>query len=34
VGGSTAEAFAGVVDIVVDNIRRIGTGEPLRHRIA
>lgn len=34
VGGSTVEAFAGIADIVVDNIRRVQAGEPLRHRIA
>lgn len=33
VGGSTVEVFARVADLVVENIRRIGTGEALLHRI-
>jgi phosphoglycerate dehydrogenase-like enzyme len=34
VGGSTVESFARIADVVVDNLRRLGTGEPLRHRVA
>ncbi|MBC7976988.1 MAG: dehydrogenase, partial [Myxococcales bacterium] len=34
IGGSTAEAFARIADVVVDNVRRLGAGEPLRHRVA
>lgn len=34
IGGSTREAFARIADIVVDNIRRVHAGEPLRHRVA
>jgi phosphoglycerate dehydrogenase-like enzyme len=34
VGGSTVEAFAGIADIVADNVKRVMRGEPLRHRIA
>jgi phosphoglycerate dehydrogenase-like enzyme len=33
VGGSTEEAFATIAGIVVENIRRLGTGEPLAHRL-
>ena len=33
IGGSTRESFAGIADIVVDNIRRAIAGEDLRHRI-
>jgi phosphoglycerate dehydrogenase-like enzyme len=34
VGGSTIEAFGRIADIVVDNLRRLAAGEPLRHRVA
>jgi phosphoglycerate dehydrogenase-like enzyme len=34
IGGSTAESFARIADIVVDNLRRLTAGEPLRHRVA
>jgi phosphoglycerate dehydrogenase-like enzyme len=34
VAGSTEEAFARVVDVVIDNLGRLGRGEPLRHRVA
>jgi phosphoglycerate dehydrogenase-like enzyme len=34
VGGSTVEAFAGIAEIVAENVRRSMTGEPLLHRIA
>jgi phosphoglycerate dehydrogenase-like enzyme len=33
-GGSTAEAFGRIADIVVDNLGRLTRGEPLRHRVA
>jgi phosphoglycerate dehydrogenase-like enzyme len=33
IGGSTVEVFSRVADLVVENIRRIGTGEPLLNRI-
>jgi phosphoglycerate dehydrogenase-like enzyme len=33
VAGSTAEAFAGLAEIVAENIRRAMAGEDLRHRI-
>jgi phosphoglycerate dehydrogenase-like enzyme len=33
VGGSTEEAFAGIAEIVVENLRRVRAGEDLRHRI-
>jgi phosphoglycerate dehydrogenase-like enzyme len=33
-GGSTVEAFGRIADIVIDNLRRLTTGEPLRHRVA
>lgn len=33
VGGSTVEAFDRIADIVVDNVRRLVAGEPLRHRV-
>lgn len=32
-GGSTAEAFGRIADIVAENIRRLDTGEPLLHRV-
>jgi phosphoglycerate dehydrogenase-like enzyme len=34
VAGSTVESFSRIADVVVDNLRRLETGEPLRHRIA
>jgi phosphoglycerate dehydrogenase-like enzyme len=34
IGGSTVEAFGRIADIVVDNLRRLHSGEPLRHRVA
>ena len=34
VAGSTVESFSRIADIVVDNVRRLETGEPLLHRIA
>jgi len=34
IGGSTVEAFGRIADIVVDNLRRLRSGEPLRHRVA
>jgi phosphoglycerate dehydrogenase-like enzyme len=34
IGGATVEAFARVADAVVDNVRRISSGEPLLHRVA
>jgi phosphoglycerate dehydrogenase-like enzyme len=34
IGGSTAEAFARIAEVVVDNVRRLSAGEPLRHRVA
>jgi phosphoglycerate dehydrogenase-like enzyme len=34
VGGSTIEAFGRIADVVVDNLRRLARGEPLRHRVA
>jgi len=33
VGGSTVESFAGIADIVVENLRRVRAGEPLLHRV-
>lgn len=33
-GGSSVEAFGRIADIVVDNLRRLTCGEPLRHRVA
>jgi phosphoglycerate dehydrogenase-like enzyme len=33
-GGSTAEAFGRIADVVVDNLGRLVRGEPLRHRVA
>jgi phosphoglycerate dehydrogenase-like enzyme len=34
VGGSTVESFSRIADVVIDNLRRLQTGEPLRHRVA
>ncbi len=34
IGGSTIEASGRIADIVVDNLRRLSRGEPLRHRVA
>jgi len=34
VAGSTKEAFARIVDVVIDNLGRLARGEPLRHRVA
>jgi phosphoglycerate dehydrogenase-like enzyme len=34
VGGSTVEAFGRITDVVIDNLRRLARGEPLRHRVA
>ncbi len=34
VAGSTEEAFERIADVVVENLRRLGTGEPLLHRVA
>jgi len=34
VGGSTAEAFGRLTDIVLENLRRLAAGEPLLHRVA
>lgn len=34
IGGSTIEAFGRIADVVVDNVRRLSRGEPLRHRVA
>jgi phosphoglycerate dehydrogenase-like enzyme len=33
-GGSTVEAFTRIVDVVLDNLRRLTAGEPLRYRVA
>jgi phosphoglycerate dehydrogenase-like enzyme len=33
-GGSTAEAFTRIAEVVVDNLGRLTRGEPLRHRVA
>jgi len=33
VGGSTAEVFARVADLVAENIRRVMAGEPLLNRV-
>jgi phosphoglycerate dehydrogenase-like enzyme len=32
-GGSSEEAFGRIADVVVDNLRRLIAGEPLRHRV-
>jgi phosphoglycerate dehydrogenase-like enzyme len=34
VAGSTEEAFARIVDVVIDNLGRLSRGEPLTHRVA
>jgi glyoxylate reductase len=34
IGGSTVEAFGRITDIVIDNLRRLSRGEPLRHQVA
>ena len=34
IGGSTVEAFSRIADVVIDNLRRLNTGEPLRHQVA
>lgn len=34
IGGSTVEAFGRIADVVLDNLRRLARGEPLRHRVA
>jgi phosphoglycerate dehydrogenase-like enzyme len=34
IGGSTIEAFGRIADVVIDNLRRLTRGEPLRHRVA
>jgi len=34
IAGSTQEAFARIVDVVIDNLGRLARGEPLRHRVA
>jgi len=34
IGGSTIEALDRIADVVVDNLRRLSRGEPLRHRVA
>lgn len=34
VAGSTEEAFTRITDVVVENVRRLGTGEALLHRVA
>lgn len=34
VGGTTEESFGRIADVVVDNVRRVAAGEPLRHRVA
>ncbi len=34
VAGSTEESFGRIVDIVCDNVSRVGRGEPLLHRLA
>jgi phosphoglycerate dehydrogenase-like enzyme len=33
-GGSSVEAVGRIADVVVDNVRRLVAGEPLRHRVA
>ena len=33
VAGSTAEAFARLTEVVIENLRRLASGEPLLHRI-
>lgn len=34
VAGSTFESFGRIADVVAENVRRVGVGEPLLHRIA
>jgi len=34
IGGSSVESFQRIADVVVDNLGRLGRGEPLRHRVA
>jgi phosphoglycerate dehydrogenase-like enzyme len=34
IAGSTVEAFSRIADVVLENLHRIETGEPLIHRIA
>ncbi|MDQ3365771.1 MAG: hypothetical protein M3680_10125, partial [Myxococcota bacterium] len=34
IAGSTTEAFARIVEVVLDNLGRLAHGEPLRHRVA
>jgi phosphoglycerate dehydrogenase-like enzyme len=34
VAGSTEEAFARIIDVVIDNLARLERGEPLRNRVA
>lgn len=34
IGGTTEEAFGRVADVCAENVRRLGAGEPLLHRIA
>ena len=34
IGGSSEEAFGRIADIVIENLRRLERGEPLRHRVA
>ena len=34
IGGSSVESFARIADVVVDNVRRLVAGEPLRHQVA
>jgi len=33
VAGSTEEAFASIVDVVIENLARLARGEPLLHRV-
>ncbi|MEJ7599143.1 MAG: NAD(P)-dependent oxidoreductase [Kofleriaceae bacterium] len=34
VAGSTEESFARICDVVIDNLERLASGQPLRHRVA
>jgi phosphoglycerate dehydrogenase-like enzyme len=34
VAGSTEEAFARIVDVVIENLARLQRGEPLLHRVS
>ena len=34
IGSSSVEAFGRIADVVADNVRRLVSGEPLRHRVA